>query len=92
MISKQRSLLCCVSMVTALAAPVRGQVPSQQPSNPAGQQPTPQPNPGATTAQQAAGGQKAQTSERRAPAVEYTIALAATLTILVIVCMPSRKR
>jgi hypothetical protein len=85
MISKLVSLLCCVSIVTALALPVRG----QQPANPAGQQP----NPGATTAQQAAGaGQKPQTTERRAPAVEYTIALAATLTILVIVCMPSRKR
>jgi hypothetical protein len=88
MMSKLISLLCCSAIVTALVAPVLGQ-PVNPPGkpNPAGQA---QPNPGAGVAQTTPA--KEEKVEHRPPAAEYALAMIATLSVLIIVCMPSRKR
>jgi hypothetical protein len=87
MAAKLILLVLTVVLLAGSARIARGQGPVGQPAGkpPVVQQPVPsaQPNPGHTTG---------KTEERRAPAAEYTLALMATLGLLVIVCMPSRKR
>jgi len=83
MIRKWISLLCILFILGIIVLPAFGQAPVP-----------PQPNPGGTAAQPQAGKPQGKTApvEHGAPAAEYFIALIGTLGILVIVCMPSRKR
>lgn len=71
--------------------PTPGPIPNQPPKKgQPGQQQPGTPQSGAPKA--GAPGQAAQQpAERRPPALEYALALLATLLVLVIVCMPSRK-
>jgi len=95
MLWKLLSLICVWGLLAVGSGAVNGQPPVQkpapppaQPANPAGQQA----NPGGQTSTQTSTTGKTEPGPRAAPAGEYTFALIATLGILVIVCMPSRKR
>jgi hypothetical protein len=84
MIRKLLRSLCALVLLAVVAMPGIAQppqVPNQQPQQPPFQ---PVPAPGQP--------QSAVVTDRRPPAAEYAIAIVATLGILVIVCMPSRKR
>jgi len=88
MIGKWTSVLCILFMLGITVLPGFGQAPVPQP----GQQPKPGAQPGGTPQAQAGQAQKSAPIEPKTPAAEYAIALISTLGILVIVCMPSRKR
>jgi hypothetical protein len=85
MISKPISCVVAVVLALILALPAFTQGPQQGPNQTTipGQRPQ-----GVQLGTQTGGA----VPERRPPAAEYGLAIIATLGILVIVCMPSRKR
>jgi hypothetical protein len=87
MIPRGRSWILFLVVVVGLFLTNAGQ--AQQAIKP-GEVPKPGQNPTQPSSSQTPSGQSP--AERRPPAPEYAIAFIATVLVLVIVCMPSRKR